>query len=374
MPQTKLTGESSDLLKIVLPAAARGDLDTVKKIVKADSRWVNCKGPHGRTMLWEAVNKNRIETVKYLIKQGADINAHGCYYTPHFVDLSPLCLALYNQKSEMAELLKTHGAKVDIFAACYLGDFDFVKKCIKRSTKNIHKGFVGFSSHKPPNDKPTPLHYAVAGAQLPIAKFLIENGAVVKPYGGILLRWAVWRAKRKLVELLLEHGADPNDSGIHEWATEAVYIKLAAQYGYKFDIDSWDNMGYPALIQACRGNHNAPDNPYQARKLLDQGANVNARDSKEKTALHRAAQAGFIKIINLLLKHGAEVNAQDEKGETPLFDAVRAGRKNAIELLLKKGADANLENKLGQNVLLIAQRSKKTEAKEIVKILSDKTA
>ena len=44
MIQRELTGKPNDLLKVVLPAASRGDLDAVKSFVKADKQWVHAVG------------------------------------------------------------------------------------------------------------------------------------------------------------------------------------------------------------------------------------------------------------------------------------------------------------------------------------------
>jgi ankyrin repeat protein len=55
------------------------------------------------------------------------------------------------------------------------------------------------------------------------------------------------------------------------------------------------------------------------RVLLDAGAEVNARDHQERTALFRAAIKGDLSAVPLLLAAGADVFAQDNKGMTALM-------------------------------------------------------
>ena len=75
---------------------------------------------------------------------------------------------------------------------------------------------------------------------------------------------------------------------------------------------------------------------------------MNEPDYKEKTALHRAAQAGFLNITSALIEHGADLEARDEDKETPIFDAVRHGRPEALELLLEKGARSTSRTGMGR--------------------------
>ena len=76
-----LTGNAGDFSGIVLKAAARGDVEAVKHYLKINPDWLNQEGPHGRTLLWEAVYKGRTSFVSEILKMGADVNPIGSYYT-----------------------------------------------------------------------------------------------------------------------------------------------------------------------------------------------------------------------------------------------------------------------------------------------------
>ena len=109
-----------------------------------------------------------------------------------------------------------------------------------------------------------------------------------------------------------------------------------------------------------------PDDPARVQRFLDLGADVQARDYK---ALHRAAQAGFLKIGKLLIKAGADLEARDSQGETPLFDAVRHGRLVTTKLLVNHGAKPKITNDRGKSLLEMAERSRKKDKSQIVRTL-----
>jgi ankyrin repeat protein len=77
-----------------------------------------------------------------------------------------------------------------------------------------------------------------------------------------------------------------------------------------------------------------------ARLLLDQGADVNARDNFSNTPLHLAVRHAA--MVELLLARGAQVGARNAFGNTPLHLAV--GDRRVVELLLAAGADARARN------------------------------
>jgi uncharacterized protein len=74
-----------------------------------------------------------------------------------------------------------------------------------------------------------------------------------------------------------------------------------------------------------------------ARRLLELGANPNARQESGLTALHEVAANGQIEFAKLLLNQGADVNAKTDAGKTPMAIAVAAGQTEMANLLRQHG-------------------------------------
>jgi ankyrin repeat protein len=92
----------------------------------------------------------------------------------------------------------------------------------------------------------------------------------------------------------------------------------------------------------------------EIKTLLDGGAELNAKDTLGRTALHMAAFYGQLKVTELLIERGADVNIKDRVGMTPLHVAVLSGGRQEVELLLEKKARINLKSDAGQTALHLA--------------------
>lgn len=80
------------------------------------------------------------------------------------------------------------------------------------------------------------------------------------------------------------------------------------------------------------------------KKLIRQGADVNARKARGWPVLVAAASDGHVEITSLLLQSGARVNEKEESnGGTALFWAAYKGYPNVVKLLLDNKADPNIK-------------------------------
>jgi hypothetical protein len=88
-----------------------------------------------------------------------------------------------------------------------------------------------------------------------------------------------------------------------------------------------------------------------AKLLLEHGADPNVQEEHGRTPLHVAVSKNYVDMVRLLLEHGADPNTQDENGHTPLHWAAFYGQVDVVRLLLEHGADPNAEDKDGDTPL-----------------------
>ena len=85
------------------------------------------------------------------------------------------------------------------------------------------------------------------------------------------------------------------------------------------------------------------------------GADVNARDADERTALHGAAFMGLVETCKILLKAGAKIDLKDIMSRNPLLEAVSMNKIEAAVLLIEHGANLEAkEVKYGKTALHLA--------------------
>ncbi|XP_029680078.1 ankyrin repeat and KH domain-containing protein 1-like [Formica exsecta] len=84
--------------------------------------------------------------------------------------------------------------------------------------------------------------------------------------------------------------------------------------------------------------------------------NANVEDRGDCTGLMKAASAGHVDIVSLLIAHGADVNAQSTTGNTPLMYGCAGGHEEVVRVLLEAGANVNDHNENGHTPLIIAAR------------------
>jgi len=100
----------------------------------------------------------------------------------------------------------------------------------------------------------------------------------------------------------------------------------------------------------------------QIQGLVVQGADVNAKTTRDETPLMVASLAGKGEVVNYLLQRGANINARSASGLTALHAAAYAGQAEIVSLLVAKGAAVNdASNRFGTTPLLMASEENHIE-------------
>jgi len=119
--------------------------------------------------------------------------------------------------------------------------------------------------------------------------------------------------------------------------------------------------GDPPLIGAVRQG-----DAVAARRILGEGADVNASAADGTTPLHWAVHRDAVELVRLLIDAGADVKAGNRYGVTPLVLACTNGSMAVADLLLEAGANPNSASAEGETVLMTAAR---TGSVDLVRLL-----
>jgi len=89
------------------------------------------------------------------------------------------------------------------------------------------------------------------------------------------------------------------------------------------------------------------DDVKQARRLIEAGADVNAKDKTKQSAYLISTSEGYLELLELTLDHGADVDSLDKWNGTGLIRAAERGHHVVVGRLLQTDIDVDHVNNLG---------------------------
>ncbi|XP_006873616.1 PREDICTED: ankyrin repeat and SOCS box protein 3 [Chrysochloris asiatica] len=195
-----------------------------------------------------------------------------------------------------------------------------------------------------------PIHEAAYHNSVECLRLLIhsdssENYIKTKTFEGLCaLHLAASQGHWKIIQILLEAGADPNATTSEKTTPLFLAVENGQINGVKLLLRHGANVngshsmcGWSALHQAS-----FQENSEIIKLLLKKGANKEWQDDFGITPLFVAAQYGKLESLTLLISSGANVNCQALDKATPLFIAAQEGHTQCVELLLSSRADPDL--------------------------------
>lgn len=295
--------------------------------------------------------------------QGADVNTRGGYFETalqaaisgrhdrHFSEMSrhfwptrwPRPGYVLEQKVPTTiQILLKHGADPNVcggdvgsslLAACYNGDLPCVKLLL------AHRADPTYGVNGKDDWKKSCLAAACRSADIRIVKLLMDTGA--RADSPMALCSAVRTKDIEIIRLLLENGANPNTERYQDetplqiacFNEQPKVVELLLQYGA--DVKSGGGrFGFPLQLTAATFG-----SVETLKVLVANGADVNQRGGAFGTSLHAAAHFGDVGMVDYLISQGADMHAEGVMFKSVLRHALGNAYTDIFVLLLKKGAD-----------------------------------
>jgi ankyrin repeat protein len=214
---------------------------------------------------------------------------------------------------------------------------------------------------------------AVEAGKIATVKVLLHKGISAETTDSCndtALMLAVRNNHTEIVNLLLRAGANANavdtfhqntliqafddtDDDEADNKQEDNFLLVKALLDAGADVDFTKDFGqYTAVILATKANRIK-----SLKLLLKAGAEVNAQDSYEKTALCYASERDYSEAKALLKSFGANATKATEQykaeyGDNAFIQATRDGRADVVEEMLENGFQVNTQNAAGVTALM----------------------
>lgn len=207
-------------------AAGNGDLDALKKIVKEHPEAVDHDDRHGWRPIFHAGLRRRLEIVRYLIDNGADLAVHDGYvmhYAAEVPDNEDVVSLLVAYGGLDAHTKPASEVARQFICAVFLANAPRVDAMLRGNPWLAHERYARGD---------TALHHACRNGNLDVVVRLAAHGADVNARsdnGHFPLYCAAGHGHAETTRFLLESGADP-DERMPDGKTVAVWLRQYAHH------------------------------------------------------------------------------------------------------------------------------------------------
>jgi ankyrin repeat protein len=333
-------------------AVLQGQKDIVLLLLNAGAQ-VNASDPHGTRPLdvlgsvgsWYPSHDDIAEI---LVNRGAPVGRE------HLRNMrSPLAVAIVHDRKRLAMFLADRKAPVDDDVIGLIGSRGQKEVAEHLLVKNL----ITFDR---PDVGQTLLHGAACFSGVEFFDWVLANTTRVDhpaKDGKTALHKAVACGNAAYVEKLIAKGADVHAKDVRGRApitafsgSAAAVLRALLNAGANPN-DRWEDGSAVLMVAVLRND------PVAVQLLISHGADVNAKTSAGRTALHEAARRNKIEIAEALTSvKGVKLNEVDREGKTPLHVAAEVDAPSVVRLLLQRGADQSIKALDGTTPLALAER------------------
>jgi ankyrin repeat protein len=326
-------------------AAANGNAGVIERLLAAGAS-ANAGDPAGETMLMIAARSGSVAAVRMLLDRGAVVDARDTAYRQ-----TALMIAVRENHAAVAALLVERGADVD--AQTRIGDEPAFRPPNAGGGSHgigiVRGGWPEQGARAATPGGLTPLLYAARDGRLDAAKLLLDAGADVElaeANAVTPLMMAIINNQIAVARLLVEHGANVNAS---DWYGRTPLWTAVDTRNLDVDSSTFANgvdrgpvleLIESLLARGAEPNARTKEIPPIRRFMMPLGS-LSWVDFTGQTPFLRAALAGDVTVMRLLLRHGADPSIGTFGGTTPL--AAAAGVNWVVNQTYDEGADALLE-------------------------------
>jgi len=333
-------------------AAVTGNVQVIGNLLKAGAD-VEAANADGQTALMVVARTSNVEAAKLLLKRGAKVDTR-----EQWREQTALMWAAAEAQPAMVQLLIKHGAEVN--ARSKQNNWERQITAEPRMQARPSGGF-------------TPLLYAARRGCAECARLLVKAGADVNltdPDGITPLLLATLNFSFDTAAFLIQQGADVNKWDL--WGRGPLYgavdmntLPISGRAD-RPSLDQTTGIELIAMLLKAGANPNMQLKLFPPYRSLRDDRGADGLLTVGTTPLLRAAKAGDVPAMRLLLAHGAKTDLPTVNGVTPLLAAAGIGSVSldtrgrykteaqaieSVQLLLAAGADINAADRTGQTAL-----------------------
>ncbi|KFP70217.1 Ankyrin repeat domain-containing protein 42, partial [Acanthisitta chloris] len=321
------------------------DVEQLASMIKSGAGINEVDVVHKFTPLHCAAHSGSLECLHWLLWHGADttqVTVRG-WTAAHLAAIrgQDACMQALLLKGASAEARDDRGCTAAHLAAAH--GQSYTLQTLLRSGANVNVSDR--------NDW-KPVHYAAFHGRLGCLQLLVRWGASIDDVdnnGNLPAHLAAVEGHLHCFKLLVRKMASVmhtlkarNDQGeTPRDLAERFYKHNILQYidGVKEETEypeTQEALAFPGHDAACKGDL------LVLRGLVGSGViNINERDDKGSTLMHKAAEQGHTHCLQWLIEMGADCDITNDAGQTPKDVAKRFAQLAAVELLAPRTGDSN---------------------------------